>query len=61
MWEINKAFLQQQMDVGKSFVFTSDPTLADVQSFTARELKFLSDNGYEIKMEAGGLYRAIKN
>jgi filamentous hemagglutinin len=38
MWEINKAFLDQQIAQGKSFVFTSNPASAPVGSYTNLEM-----------------------
>jgi filamentous hemagglutinin len=60
MWNINKAFLDQQMAAGKSFLFTADPAAASVASYTYREYQYLQNSGYTIGVGAGGYYHAIK-
>ncbi|MDP1685448.1 MAG: hypothetical protein Q8L67_09410, partial [Hydrogenophaga sp.] len=60
MWSINKAFLDQQALLGKSFLFTSDPSMARAGSFTARERDHLLSLGYHVIEDAGGFYRAVK-
>lgn len=60
MWGINKAFLDQQIKQGKTFVFTSDPILAKQDSYMGMEYKYLSDQGYKFTESAGGMYRANK-
>jgi filamentous hemagglutinin len=62
MWNINRAFLDQQISQGKSFIFTSDPTIlakTNPTSFTAREYNHLIANGYIIE-PTGGMYHATK-
>jgi filamentous hemagglutinin len=59
MWNINKAFLNQQMAQEKTFIFTVDP-LSDAAGFyTKKEFSHLSENGYFL-VKSGGFYRAIK-
>lgn len=60
MWNINKAFLDQQMAQGKTFLFTGNPANANVGSFTHLEFKYLQENGYRIIPDKSGFYRAIK-
>ncbi|KAF3999095.1 hypothetical protein [Glaciimonas immobilis] len=60
MWNINKSFLDQQMAKGKTFVFTADPTLARIDSFTRQEYVHLKKAGYQIQQTSGGFYRAVK-
>jgi filamentous hemagglutinin len=59
MWNINKAFLDQQMAQGKSFLFTGNPSAANAGYFTKLEFSHLSENGYYLVTD-GGFYRAIK-
>jgi filamentous hemagglutinin len=59
MWNINKAFLDQQMAQGKTFLFTGNPASSSAGYFTKLEFSHLSENGYVIVRE-GGFYRAIK-
>jgi filamentous hemagglutinin len=60
MWNINKAFMDQQMAQGKKFLFTSDPSLAPSNSYTALERRHLLDSGYSFQATPGGFYRAVK-
>ncbi|CAE6869329.1 hypothetical protein R69658_08052 [Paraburkholderia aspalathi] len=60
MWNINKAFLDQQMVQGKSFVFTANPELAPAQSYTRMELNYLKSSGYDLSQGNGGYFYAIK-
>lgn len=60
MWGINKAFLDQQIKQGKTFVFTSDPNLIDKRSYTWKEFDYLANQGYTFNQEVGGTYRAVK-
>ncbi len=60
MWSINKAFLDQQASLGKSFLFTSDPSMVRAGSFTARERDHLLSLGYHVIEDIGGFYRAVK-
>jgi filamentous hemagglutinin len=59
MWNINKAFLDQQISQGKSFLFTGNPAAAPTGSFTQLEFFHLSNKGYDIVFD-GRFYRAIK-
>ena len=59
MWNINKAFLDQQMSKGKSFTFTTDPRSVNPDSYTALEFRHLSQNGYSLNI-VNGEYRVIK-
>jgi len=60
MWNINKAFLDQQITQGKTFVFTANPELAPVGSYTAKEINHLKSKGYILKFEPTGAIHAIK-
>lgn len=60
MWNINKAFLDQQMASGKSFIFTADPTLSPANSFTRQEYNYLVSSGYQVTQEKGGVFNATK-
>ena len=52
--------LDQQIAQGKNFVFTSNPVLASVESFTYAEFEYLSQAGYQIQQQKGGLFYAVK-
>ena len=43
-WAVNEAFLQEQMEQGKTFVLTSDP--AEATGWLAQEVAFLTEAGY---------------
>lgn len=61
MWDINKAFLDQQMAEGKAFVFTVDPRDPEIaRSFTRKEWNYLKSNGYHIVPDEDGMYYANK-
>lgn len=60
MWNINRAFLDQQMAQGKNFVFTLDPRSVSELSYTAKEYDYLQRNGYVLHEGTGGLFHAIK-
>ena len=59
MWNINKAFLDQQMAQGKSFMFTADPTKVAPTTFTAQEFSYLRENGYSLQI-TNGEFHAVK-
>jgi filamentous hemagglutinin len=59
MWNINKAFLDQQIAQGKTFVFTWNPASPNAGYFTKLEFSHLNENGYMI-VKDGGFYRAVK-
>ncbi|MFC0350701.1 hemagglutinin repeat-containing protein [Undibacterium danionis] len=59
MWNINKAFLDQQIAQGKKFLFTADPSASTAGYFTKLEYQHLINNGYRV-IKDGGYYRAIK-
>ncbi len=59
MWNINKAFLDQQIAQGKSFLFTGNPAVSTAGYFTKLEYQHLIDSGYKIVRD-GEYYRAIK-
>ncbi len=56
---VNKAFLDQQIQQGKTFLFTADPVTAPIGSFTNLEYTHLLAAGYRLKRE-GTMYRAVK-
>jgi hypothetical protein len=59
MWDINKKFLDDQITLGKSFVFTVDPRKLDPAKFTYMEFNYLTNNGYKL-VNDGGFYHAVK-
>lgn len=59
MWNINKAFMDQQISQGNTFVFTGNPAAATAGYYTKLKLDHLVNNGYVIVVQGGG-YRAIK-
>ncbi len=60
MWNINQAFLDQQIAKGKSFAFTVDPTTVRSNSYTEMEYQYLQNKGYSFEQGAGGVYYATK-
>jgi filamentous hemagglutinin len=60
MWNINKAFLDQQIAQGKTFLFTANPASATVGSYTNLEYQYLRSSGYNMVPDSGGYYRAVK-
>ncbi|MDO8342616.1 MAG: hypothetical protein Q7T48_05400 [Cellvibrio sp.] len=64
MWNINEAFLQKQIDLGKEIILTHDPyfpkDLFGGASYE-KEIEFLRKNGYtEFEKTEDGYWRAIK-
>jgi filamentous hemagglutinin len=60
MWNINQAFLDQQIAQGKSFAFTSNPANARAGSYTQMEYQYLESQGYTFIPDSSGLYHANK-
>lgn len=60
MWNINQAFLDQQISQGKSFVFTSSPAYARIGSSMEKEYQYLSSQGYRFTPDESGFYHATK-
>jgi filamentous hemagglutinin len=60
MWEINKTFLDNQIQQGKSFVFVSNPGGFPVRSAARKEYDYLVSQGFTI-VPQGGMFHAIKN
>jgi filamentous hemagglutinin len=60
MWNINKAFLDQQMAEGKNFLFTANPAAANPNSYTAMEFEYLTSNGYRFTPDGSGYYHATR-
>ena len=60
MWSINKAFLDQQMSQGKTFIFTANPASAPTGSFTNLEMTHILNSGYKIQPTSGGFFNAVK-
>ena len=58
MWNINKAFLDQQIAQGKSFVFTGNPKLMSKGSYGAMEFEHLTKSGYKFTEKGGFFYGA---
>nr|WP_019936910.1 hemagglutinin repeat-containing protein [Bordetella sp. FB-8] len=60
MWNINQAFLDQQIAQNKSFAFTVDPTTVRSESYTEMEYQYLQSKEYSFERGARGLYYAVK-
>ncbi len=58
MWNINEAFLSQQVSLGKSFVLTHDPKAAT--GYFLDEIKFLRNKGYDF-VQNGSVWTSVKN
>lgn len=62
MWNLNKQFLDSQIDKGKTFVFASNP--ADATGFMLREFEYLTKKqGYTFaeKSKGSGIYYGTKH
>lgn len=60
MWNINKAFLEQQYAQGKQFLLTDDPSKAT--GSYKKEILWLQDKGYSFEYDAGtGIWKAVKS
>ena len=57
MWEINKKFLEQQLQQGKSFYLSHDPMKAS--GYFQKEVNFLKDNGFKF-IKDGEFWKAVK-
>ncbi|WP_146965058.1 filamentous hemagglutinin N-terminal domain-containing protein [Leptotrichia wadei] len=57
MWEINKKFLEQQLQQGKSFYLSHDPMKAS--GYFQKEVNFLKDNGFKF-IKDGDFWKAVK-
>ena len=56
MWNINKAFLKQQITAGNNFILTHNPYTAD--GFYRREVKYLIKEGYTF-IKDGEVWKAV--
>lgn len=63
LWEINKTFLKNQIDAGKTIIFSHNPNANWGKCGFTKEIKFLRDNGYYISktVNLDGYYYAIPN
>ncbi|GLS13041.1 DUF637 domain-containing protein [Hydrogenophaga electricum] len=59
VWQVNKRFLDNQIEQGKSFVFTANPSALNAGYFTKLEYEYLLSKGYSVIPSSGGLYHAI--
>ena len=57
MWEINKKFLERQLQQGKSFYLSHDPMKAS--GYFQKEVNFLKDNGFKF-IKDGEFWKAVK-
>ena len=57
MWEINKKFLERQLQQGKSFYLSHDPMKAS--GYFQKEVNFLKDNGFKF-IKDGDFWKAVK-
>ena len=60
IWNINKAFLTQQVKQGKQILFSHNPLKARPQSFFEREVNFLQDLGYSFRQKNQWTWEAFK-
>lgn len=60
MWNINKAFLYQQMAAGKTFLFTANPATENPNSYASMEFDCLKGNGYGLTPDESGYYHATR-
>jgi hypothetical protein len=59
MWNINKAFMDQQITQRKTFVYIGSPAATTAGCHTKLELDHLVYNGYVLLIQ-GGICRAVK-
>jgi hypothetical protein len=57
IWNINKAFLQQQASAGKNFILSHDP--AKATGYYEKEINALKEMGYKF-VQKGSIWRAQK-
>lgn len=57
MWQINKAFLEQQIKQGKTIYLSHDPNKAD--GYFKKEVQYLKKQGYSFIPE-GDMWKAVK-
>lgn len=62
MWKINKKFLDSQVEQGKSFRVTHDPTTGSstYSGYYKHEIDYLIKKGYKIKKTGRHWYAAKK-
>ena len=61
IWEINKAFLDEQIAQGKRILFSHDPNNPYPRSFFKREVDYLQEElGYTFEKNAEGIWEATK-
>ena len=56
IWQVNRAFLQQQISAGKQIILSHDP--AQATGFFLREIEYLEDLGYHF-VQDGWIWKAI--
>ena len=63
LWEINETFLKNQIDAGKTIIFSHNPKVNWGECGFADEIKFLRENDYYISktVNLDGYYYAIPN
>ena len=61
IWEINKAFLDEQIAQGKRIIFSHDPNNPYPGTFFWREVDYLEKKkGYTFEKNAEGIWEAVK-
>ena len=58
VWNINAAFIRQQVAKGKSIIFSHDPGKAT--GFFLKEVNLLKDLGYKTFVKDGAIWKALK-
>ncbi len=59
IWKINKAFLDNQIQANNKIIFSHNPYLAEKGSFFAREVKYLTNQGFSFE-KIGDYYHAVR-
>ncbi|MGT2950289.1 hypothetical protein BU202_01925 [Streptococcus cuniculi] len=59
IWKINEKFLDIQTSSGREIYLSHDPNIDWGQSFYAKELQYLVDNGFTFSKK-GDLWRAVR-
>ncbi len=57
MWNVNKAFIEQQLLKGKDFILSHDPLKAT--GYFAKEVELLTEKGFTF-IRNGELWKAVK-
>jgi YD repeat-containing protein len=60
IWNINEAFLRQQVATGKRILFSHNPSKPRAHSFFEKEVNYLKDLGYNFKPAGKRMWEAVR-